>query len=104
MSGFAAFHRKAVTDLAADGAVRHVAQVVPPMDQESHGEEAESLRRSGVNLYRSLRELWRRRASRWTCIPTGTGLHRPMTVAALGAGCSVLVESRPPAASRMSTP
>mgnify|MGYP004196407261 CR=1 FL=1 len=35
MSGFSAFHRKAVADLAADGAVRHVAQVVPPMDQEA---------------------------------------------------------------------
>ena len=57
MSGFAAFHRKAVTDLAADGAVRHVAQAVSPMDPESHGEEAESLRRSGVNLLLAARAL-----------------------------------------------
>jgi len=94
MSGFAVYHRRAVADLAAEGAIRHVAQVVPPMDEKTHGEEAESLRRSGVQLYPSLRELLaaQREHVDLITIPTGIGLHRPMTVAALEAGCNVLVE------------
>lgn len=94
MGGYAGFHRKAVRGAVEGGRAIHAAQVAPPPDHEPFAEAIAELRSSGVAVYDSLRQLLAAERSRLdlVCIPTGIPLHRPMTVAALEAGCNVLVE------------
>lgn len=94
VGGFAAQHRHMATSLADLGLVEYAAQVAIPFDQENLAHEVAALRERGVAIYPSLRELLAscRDHLDLVTIPTGIPLHRSMTVAALEAGCHVLVE------------
>jgi len=94
VGGFAAQHRHMATALADRGLVEYAAQVAIPYDQEHLRDEVEAIRKRGVDVYPSLRELLASCRDRvdLVTIPTGIPLHRTMAVAALEAGCHVLVE------------
>ena len=94
MGGFAGFHRRALTIVAAEGRAIHVAQVAPPSDQEPFADELAELNKAGVAIHDSLRQLLaaERNHLDLLCIPTGIPLHRSMVMAACEAGVNVLVE------------
>jgi predicted dehydrogenase len=94
MGGFAQHHRIYAAQVEAAGLGRQVAQVAIPADQELYAPDLAALRERGVQVFSSLREMLARLRGQLeiVCIPTGIPLHRPMTVAALEAGCHVLVE------------
>lgn len=94
MGGFAKTHLGYVRRTVEAGLGRHVAQVATPADQALFAAEVQALRRQGVEIYPSLREMLAAVRERIdvTCIPTGIPLHRTMTEAALEAGTHVLVE------------
>ena len=94
VGGFASQHRHMATALADRGLVEYAAQVAIPYDQENLAPEVAALRQHGVAIYPSLRELLAtcRDSLDLVTIPTGIPLHRTMAVAALEAGCHVLVE------------
>ena len=94
MGGFARTHHQYVKRVEEAGLGCHVAQVAIPTDQETFAAELETLREQGVEIFASLREMLAvaRKRIDLVCIPTGIPLHRPMAVAALEAGCHVLVE------------
>lgn len=94
MGGFAQAHLNYVRKAEEAGLARHVAQVAIPSDQEFYAAQVAQLKRRGVEVYSSLREMLAVARGRIdvTCIPTGIPLHRSMTVAALEAGTHVLVE------------
>jgi len=94
VGGFAAQHRHMATALADRGLVEYAAQVAIPFDQEHLAHEVAALRERGVAIHASLRELLATSRDQvdLVTIPTGIPLHRSMAVAALEAGCHVLVE------------
>ncbi|MFA6111470.1 MAG: Gfo/Idh/MocA family oxidoreductase [Candidatus Latescibacterota bacterium] len=94
MGGFARTHLQAAAELEAAGLARQVAQVAIEADRQAFGDQLKALARREVAVYGSLRELLAaaRREIDLVVIPTGIALHRPMTEAALEAGCHVLVE------------
>jgi len=94
MGGFAQQHLRYVRQVEDQELGRQVAQVAIPADQEAFGSQLQALRQHGVKIFASLREMLAamREQIDVVCIPTGIPLHRPMTIAALEAGCHVLVE------------
>jgi predicted dehydrogenase len=94
MGGYARTHLQAAADLEAAGLARQVAQVAIEADRQAFGDQLRALTRREVAVYGSLREMLAamRRQIDVVVIPTGIALHRPMTEAALEAGCHVLVE------------
>ena len=94
MGGFARTHLGYVKQVEEAGLGRQVAQVAIPADQDIFGEELAAMQERGIQIYASLREMlgMGRDEIDVVCIPTGIPLHRSMTVAALEAGCNVLVE------------
>lgn len=94
MGGFARTHHRYVKRVVEAGLGRQVAQVAIPADQEIFAAELAEMRKRGVEIFGSLREMLAVARERidLVCIPTGIPLHRSMTVAALEAGCHVLVE------------
>ena len=77
--------------LAAAGLGRQVATAA---DRENFGAEVEALAQQGIPIYASLRQMLAqaREGIDVVCLPLGIALHRPMTIAALEAGCHVVVE------------
>ena len=94
MGGFAKTHLSYVRQMEEAGLGKHIAQVAIPTDQKLYAPEVAELKRRGIEVYSSLREMLAVARDRIdvTCIPTGIPLHRPMTVAAFEAGTHVLVE------------
>lgn len=94
MGGFAQTHRRYVQEVEERELAIQVAQVAIPADQEAFPAELEAMRRRNIDVFGSLREMLAQERERIdiVCIPTGIPLHRAMTVAALEAGCHVLVE------------
>lgn len=94
MGGFALAHRRYVKQVEEAGLGRQIAQVAIPVDQQAFADDLRGMAERGIAVYGSLREMLAADRERIdvVCIPTGIPLHRPMTVAALEAGCNVLVE------------
>ena len=94
MGGFALAHRRYVKQVEDAGLGRQIAQVAIPADQEAFADDLRGMTERGIAVYGSLREMLGAERERIdvVCIPTGIPLHRPMAVAALEAGCHVLVE------------
>jgi len=94
MGGFARQHHRYVAEVEQRGLGRQVAQVAMPADQERYRDELAALRARGIAIFASLRQMLAAARARIdvVCVPTGIPLHRPMAVAALEAGCHVLVE------------
>ena len=92
MGGFARSYLRDIEKVAGYG--RHVAQVAIAADQQIFAAEVAALVAKGVEIFPSLRAMLAacRDEIDLVCIPTGIPLHRPMTEAALEAGCHVLVE------------
>ena len=92
MGGFARSYLRDIEKVAGYG--RHVAQVAIAADQQIFAAEVAALVAKGVEIVPSLRAMLAacRDEIDLVCIPTGIPLHRPMTEAALEAGCHVLVE------------
>lgn len=92
LGGFARTYLRDIHGVAGFG--QHVAQVAIEADQRTFGAEIEALIERGVKIFSSLREMLAayRDEIDLVCIPTGIPLHRAMTIAALEAGCHVLVE------------
>ena len=80
--------------LAAAGLGRQVGQVAIAADRENFGAEVEALAQQGIPIYASLRQMLAqaREGIDVVCLPLGIALHPPMTIAALEAGCHVVVE------------
>jgi len=94
MGGFARTHHQYVQNVEKAGLGRQVAQVAIAADQTAYADELKVLQEQGVGVFTSLREMLAqaREEIDVVCIPTGIPLHRPMAIAALEAGCNVLVE------------
>ena len=93
--GMGGFARTYLHDIErVEGLGQHVAQVAIEADRRSFPGEVQALADRGVKVFSSLREMLASYRSEidLLCIPTGIPLHRAMTVAALEAGCHVLVE------------
>lgn len=92
VSGFARWYYRDLVNLARKGAVRLAAAAVINPDEETS--KCAELRGLGCEVFADYREMLRAWSGRLDLcfIPTGIPLHAPMTVAALGAGCHVLVE------------
>jgi len=94
MGGFALAHRRYVKQVEEAGLGRQIAQVAIAADQAAFADDVQRMAEKGIAVYGSLREMLATERERIdvVCIPTGIPLHRPMAVAALEAGCHVLVE------------
>lgn len=94
MGGFALAHRRYVKQVEDAGLGGQIAQVAIPADQEAFADDLRGMAERGIAIYSSLREMLAADRERIdvVCIPTGIPLHRQMVVAALEAGCNVLVE------------
>ncbi len=94
MGGFARTHHQYVQSVEKLGLGQHVAQVAIAADQAAFAEELKGLAGRGIGIFTSLREMLAKAREKIdvVCIPTGIPLHRPMAIAALEAGCNVLVE------------
>jgi predicted dehydrogenase len=92
VSGFAGLYCEDLLKLASEGRITlTTATVINPAAEPA---KCEALQRSGSDIQSDFREmLARHRGNLDLCvIPTGIHLHAPMTLAALEAGCHVLVE------------
>ncbi len=94
MGGFARTYHGDIKRVEQAGLGRQVAQVAILIDQRNFADELASMQRRGVRVFTSLRQMLAamRTEIDVVCLPTGIPLHRPMTIAALEAGCNVLVE------------
>lgn len=94
MGGFARTHHSYMRKLAAAGLGRQVGQVAIAADRQNFGAEVEALTQQGMPIYASLRQMLAQARDEIdvVCLPLGIALHRPMTIAALEAGCHVVVE------------
>lgn len=97
VSGYGGIHLKALQRLHAEGLVRLVAATV--INPAEVPEKCRTLFEMGCRIYEDYGEMLNSEAGRvdLCCIPTGIAWHSSMTIAALEAGCHVLVE-KPPAA------
>ena len=94
MGGFARTHHQYVQNVEKTGLGQHVAQDAIAAAQAAVADELKVLHDRGIGIYASLREMLAKAREEIdvVCIPTGIPLHRPMAIAALEAGCNVLVE------------
>lgn len=94
MGGYAQAHRRYVQQVEQQELGKQVAQVAIPADQEAFAADLAAMRQRQIMVFGSLREMLAQAREHIdiVCIPTGIPLHRSMTVAALEAGCHVLVE------------
>ncbi|MBI1337047.1 MAG: hypothetical protein GC164_08805 [Phycisphaera sp.] len=92
VSGYGKVHYDMLLKAHASGDVAIVGATVINQDEER--EKCQRLRAMGCRVFDDYRDMLKSLAgSADLClIPTGTPLHKPMTVAALGAGMHVLVE------------
>jgi predicted dehydrogenase len=92
VSGYAHFHYQDLVSLTRQGRIKLVAAVVINQDEEKA--KCEVLRGLGCELYTDYSVMLTAWNGRLTLcvVPTGIHLHAPMTIAALRAGCNVLVE------------
>lgn len=100
VSGFAHWHYKGLLRLAKEGKARIAAATIINQDEEAA--KCGVLRGMGCALYDDYRDMLNAWSGRLDLcvIPTGIHLHSRMTLAALKAGCNVLVEK--PAAATVS--
>ena len=92
ISGFANRHHQDLLGFADKGVIRLVAATV--INQSEEVERCAGLQAMGCELFSDYREMlsaWKGRLD-LCVIPTGIHLHARMTLAALDAGCNVLVE------------
>jgi predicted dehydrogenase len=92
VSGFAELHYQDLMALHERGLVR--LRAVTIINQEEEADKCRTLRKAGCELFNDYQEMldrWKRRLA-LCVIPTGIHHHARMTIAALGAGCNVLVE------------
>ena len=94
MGGFARTHKQYIKAVEEAGIGIQTAQVAIASDQNLFAKDIAELKRRGVRIFPSLREMLAqvREELDLVCIPTGIPLHRPMAIAALEADCNVLVE------------
>ncbi|MBJ66953.1 MAG: hypothetical protein CME28_04615 [Gemmatimonadetes bacterium] len=94
MGGFARTHKQYIQAVEEAGIGIQTAQVAIASDQNLFAKNLAELKRRGVRIFPSLREMLAqaREDLDLVCIPTGIPLHRPMAIAALEADCNVLVE------------
>ena len=94
MGGFARAHKQYIKAVQEAGIGVQAAQVAIASDQNLFAKDIVELKRRGVRIFTSLREMLAqaREELDLVCIPTGIPLHRPMAIAALEADCNVLVE------------
>lgn len=92
VSGYGGVHLQALQNLQNQRAVELVAATI--INPAAVPEKCAMLRASGCRIYGDYLEMLRRESGviELCCIPTGIGWHAEMTVAALQAGCHVLVE------------
>src|SRR5690606_3088229 len=92
VSGFAMFHYVNLMELAESGQICLVAATIINPDQEAA--KCRSLLAIGAEIfedYQTMLTTWEGRID-LCVIPTAIHQHAPMTIAALAAGCNVLVE------------
>jgi predicted dehydrogenase len=94
MGGFARIYHEDTKEIEQEGLGRQVAQVAIPADQRDFADELAGMQQRGIRVFASLRQMLAEMRAEidLVCIPTGIPLHRPMAIAALEAGCNVLVE------------
>jgi len=92
VSGYAAVHLRVLLSLQEEGRIQLTAATV--INREDEVETCEKLETMGCRIYGDYEEMLRAEAGNINlcCIPTAIAWHTPMTIAALKAGCHVLVE------------
>ncbi len=92
VSGFGATHYKDLIREIENGRLSVTAATI--VNPEEEAEKVDRLKRLGAVIYDDYREMLRTHSGNLDLclIPTGIGLHEPMTVAALEAGANVFVE------------
>ena len=92
VSGFASLYYKDLLQLAKEGKLALTAATVINPDAEP--EKCENLRKAGCQIFSDYREMLsvHRKGLDLCVVPTGIHHHAPMTLAALEAGCHVLLE------------
>lgn len=92
VSGYGGTHLRALQKLRIDGVIELAAATV--INQEEMREKCEALKQLNCNVYGDYREMLEAEKGKidLCCIPTGIAWHCEMTLAALEAGCHVLVE------------
>lgn len=92
VSGFGNIHFNDLIRCYPDGTMKIIGATVINQNQES--EKCAYLRSSGCELFTDYREMLAKLSNKIDIcyIPTGIGMHKPMTIAALEAGANVFVE------------
>jgi len=92
VSGFAGLYCQDLLQLAAEGKISLAAATV--INPEDEPEKCEALRKADCEIYSDYAEMLDRHRGRLDLcvVPTGIHHHAPMTLAALDAGCHVLLE------------
>ena len=92
ISGYGRIHYDLLLQAQAAGKVRIVGATV--INPEEEADKCANLRGLGCRIFDDYREMLKQLAgvAHFCMIPTGTPLHRPMTIAAVEAGMHVLVE------------
>lgn len=92
VSGYGGVHLTALRELVAQKEVRIVAATV--INQEAEPTKCKALREAGCHLYDDYGQMLEKESGRLELcfVPTGIAWHGPITMAALQAGCHVLVE------------
>ena len=92
ISGFAGLHCLDLLQMAAEGKLSLTAATV--MNPEDEPEKLKALQEVGCEIFADYREMLAAHRNRLDLcvVPTGIHHHAPMTLAALDAGCNVLLE------------
>ncbi|MBC2603815.1 Gfo/Idh/MocA family protein [Puniceicoccus vermicola] len=92
ISGYGRTHLRTLEALQTEGVLQIAAATVVNRSEEE--ESCQRLESQGCRIYPDYEMMLREEKGRidLCCIPTGIAWHRPMTLAALEAGCHVLVE------------
>jgi len=92
VTGFGAVHYNDLCREYKNGNVKICAAVI--INPEAVPEKIEFLKSVGCEIFSDYELMLQKYAGKLDlcCIPTGIAMHRPMTVAALAAGCNVFVE------------
>ncbi|MFZ4778213.1 MAG: Gfo/Idh/MocA family protein [Terrimicrobiaceae bacterium] len=92
VSGFAGLHCQDLLQLAAEGKLSLTAATV--VNPEDEPDKCRALRNAGCEIFADYREMLAAHRNRLDLcvVPTGIHHHAPMTLAALDAGCNVLLE------------